>query len=185
MIPEVDFLLIGMAERYDVMVTAGGSVPVYSRKPRKRAGACMLPYITDPQFRPDELSGESGYRECSPPQTVTWVTTTTSVTLGGTMCRRGQSTGTLQRPIHCVPAGLTANLMFVTPPHDVAIHHGHTFQDDQGQAARCPRDTVIVLPKRRARGAPVPTIPGVWWSATLLQQPNYHQVPEWRHLSIL
>lgn len=111
---EVDALLIGMAERYDVMVTAAGGVfPLVALAEGKNALARALLSTgagspPDPQFRPDELNWRVG--------TVEMFTAATTANLGRpnppTTSRSpwaapwpsttGQSTGNpTARPIHC------------------------------------------------------------------------------------
>lgn len=55
---EVDALLIGMAERYDVMVTAAGGVfPLVALAEGKNAGACAAVYRRRQPTRPAVSAG--------------------------------------------------------------------------------------------------------------------------------
>ncbi|CAM4176869.1 Copper resistance protein A precursor [Mycobacterium basiliense] len=177
---QVDALLIGMAERYDVIVTAGSGVfPLVASAEGKDAlarailstGAGSTP---DPQFRPAELNKRVGIVEM--------FTATTAVnlgrpefglslpiTLGGTMAKYDWTiNGEPYRktdPLH-VRMGERPTLMFdnTTMMYHPIHLHGHTFQiikADGTPGAR--KDTVIVLPKQQLRAILVADNPG-WWA---------------------
>lgn len=187
---EVDALLVGMAERYDVVVTAADGVfPLVAVAEGKNAlarallstGAGSAP---DPQFQPAELNGRVG--------TVEIFTATTPVNLGrpqpglelpvvlgGTMVQynwviNGQPYSNTN-PLH-VRQGQRPTLSFdnTTMMYHPIHLHGHTFQlinADGSPGAR--KDTVIVLPNRRMKAMLVADNPGLW---QLHCHNTYHQV---------
>lgn len=187
---EVDALLIGMAERYDVMVTAAGGVfPLVALAEDKNALARALLSTgagspPDPQFRPDELNWRVGTVEMFTAATTANLgrpepTHDLPVTLGGTMAKydwtiNGEPYSTTN-PLH-VRLGQRPTLMFdnTTMMYHPIHLHGHTFQmikADGSPGAR--KDTVIVLPKQKMRAVLVADNPGVW---VMHCHNNYHQV---------
>lgn len=176
---QVDALLIGMAERYDVLVTAADGVfPLVASAEGKNAVARAL-LVTgkgsspDPQFRPDELNKRVGV--------IDMFTAVTSanlgrpqpnldlpVVLGGTMAKydwiiNGEPYSRT-KPLH-VREGEHPTLTFDNTTmmwHPIHLH-GHTFQvinSDGTLGAR--KDTVIVLPKRKLRAVLIADNPGTW-----------------------
>ncbi|HTX95032.1 MAG TPA: multicopper oxidase family protein [Mycobacterium sp.] len=187
---QVDALLIGMAERYDVIVTAADGVfPLVALAEGKNALARALLFTgaggaPDPNFQPAELTKRVG--------TIEMFTATSPVNLGG------------PDPDRNLPVALDGNMMQYnwmingepwskTHPLQVRqgqrptlafdnttmmyhpIHlHGHTFQlikADGSPGAR--KDTVIVLPKQKISAVLVADNPGTW---VMHCHNNYHQV---------
>ena len=176
---EVDALLIGMAERYDVIVTAADGVfPLVAAAEGKNAVARAL-LVTgsgsqpDPQFRPDELTKRVG--------TIDMFTATTSVNLGaaepnlnlpvvlgGDMAKYVWTINgepySKTNPLH-VRQGQRPIITFENQTmmyHPIHLH-GHTFQlikPDGSPGAR--KDTVVVLPKQKIDAALVADNPGLW-----------------------
>jgi FtsP/CotA-like multicopper oxidase with cupredoxin domain len=176
---QVDALLIGMAERYDVIVTAADGVfPLVALAEGKNALARALlstgeGSAPDPQFQPPELTKRVG--------TIDMFTATTPVNLGrpdpdlnlpvvlgGNMMQynwmiNGQpysKTNPLQIRLGQRPTITFDNTTMMYHP----IHlHGHTFQlikADGTPGAR--KDTVIVLPKQRILAVLIADNPGLW-----------------------
>jgi multicopper oxidase len=176
---EVDALLIGMAERYDVVVTAADGVfPLVALAEGKSALARALLSTAagsppDPGFQPTELTRRVG--------TIGMFTATTPVNLGrpepnlnlpvvlgGNMVQYNwmingepySKTNPLQ-----VRQGQRPTITFDNPTmmyHPIHLH-GHTFQllkADGSPGAR--KDTVIVLPKQRILALLVADNPGTW-----------------------
>ncbi|HEY2500422.1 MAG TPA: multicopper oxidase family protein [Mycobacterium sp.] len=176
---QVDALLIGMAERYDVIVTAADGVfPLVAVAEGKNSlarallttGAGSTP---DVEFLPTELDKRVG--------TIGMFTATTPVNLGrpeanlnlpvvlgGNMA---QYTWTINSepysktdPLH-IRQGQRPALTFDNPTmmyHPIHLH-GHTFQlinADGSLGAR--KDTVIVLPKQKILAVLVADNPGTW-----------------------
>jgi multicopper oxidase len=176
---QVDALLIGMAERYDVIVTAADGVfPLVASAEGKNAVARAL-LVTgsgsqpDPQFRPAELTKRVG--------TLEMFTATTSVNLGaaepnlnlpvvlgGDMAKYVWTINgevySKTNPLH-VRQGQRPTMTFDNPTmmyHPMHLH-GHTFQvlkADGTPGAR--KDTVIVLPKQKINAVVVADNPGLW-----------------------
>ena len=176
---EVDALLIGMAERYDVIVTAADGVfPLVAAAEGKNAVARAL-LVTgsgsqpDPQFRPDELTKRVG--------TIDMFTATTSVNLGaaepnlnlpvvlgGDMAKYVWTINgepySKTNPLH-VRQGQRPIITFDNQTmmyHPIHLH-GHTFQlikPDGSPGAR--KDTVVVLPKQKIDAVLVADNPGLW-----------------------
>ncbi|OIN80264.1 multicopper oxidase family protein [Mycobacterium malmoense] len=176
---QVDALLIGMAERYDVVVTAADGVfPLVALAEGK--GALARALLTtgagsppDPQFQPAELGKRVG--------TVEMFTATTPVNLGrpepglnlpvvlgGNMMQynwmiNGEPYSKTD-PLH-VRQGQRPTLTFdntTTMYHPIHLH-GHTFQllkADGSPGAR--KDTVIVLPRQKIVAVLVADNPGTW-----------------------
>lgn len=186
---QVDALLVGMAERYDVIVTAADGVfPLVALAEGKNAlaravlstGAGSAP---DPGFQPAELNRRVG--------TVEMFTATTPVNLGrpqpglnlpvvlgGNMVRydwtiNGKPYRDTQ-PLH-VRQGERPTLTFDNPTmmyHPIHLH-GHTFQlikADGSPGAR--KDTLMVLPGQKLLAVLVADNPGVWM---LHCHNTYHQ----------
>jgi FtsP/CotA-like multicopper oxidase with cupredoxin domain len=187
---QVDALLIGMAERYDVIVTAADGVfPLVALAEGKKALARALLSTgsgsqPDPGFQPTELTKRVG--------TIDMFTATTPVNLGrpeanlnlpvvlgGNMAQYNwmingepySKTDPLQirqgqRPT--ITFDNTNTVMY----HPIHLH-GHTFQlikADGSPGAR--KDTVIVLPKQKIVAVLVADNPGLWM---LHCHNTYHQ----------
>jgi multicopper oxidase len=176
---QVDALLIGMAERYDVIVTAADGVfPLVAAAEGKNAVARAL-LVTgsgsqpDPQFRPVELTKRVG--------TIDMFTATTAVNLGAAepnlnlpVVLGGDMTKYVwtingepyskTNPLH-VRQGQRPIITFDNPTmmwHPMHLH-GHTFQlikSDGTLGAR--KDTVVVLPKQKIDAVLVADNPGLW-----------------------
>lgn len=177
---EVDALLIGMGERYDVTVTASdGIFPLVALPEGKKAvggrallstGAGTVPEVN---FQPPELTRRVG--------TVEMFTATPAATLGAANpdLRLGvELTGSMMnydwgingkpypknRPL-TIKQGQSATLTFTnstTMYHPMHLH-GHTFQvikSDGSLGAR--KDTVIVLPNQEVSAVLVADNPGIW-----------------------
>ncbi|MGV0069692.1 multicopper oxidase family protein [Mycobacterium colombiense] len=187
---QVDALLIGMAERYDVTVTAADGVfPLVAVAEGKNALARALLSTAsgsapDPQFQPGELTKRVG--------TVEMFTATTPVNLGrpdpglnlpvvlgGNMMQynwtiNGQPYGKTN-PLH-VQEGQRLTISFdnATMMYHPIHLHGHTFQvirADGSPGAR--KDTVMVLPKQKLGAVLVADNPGTW---VMHCHNTYHQV---------
>jgi FtsP/CotA-like multicopper oxidase with cupredoxin domain len=176
---QVDALLIGMAERYDVIVTAADGVfPMVAAAEGKNAVARAL-LVTgsgsqpDPQFLPAELTKRVG--------TIEMFTATTSVNLGaaepnlnlpvvlgGDMAKYVWTINgepySKTNPLH-IRQGQRPIITFDNQTmmyHPIHLH-GHTFQlikADGAPGAR--KDTVIVLPKQKINAVLVADNPGLW-----------------------
>ncbi|WP_308204898.1 multicopper oxidase family protein [Mycobacterium barrassiae] len=186
---DVDALLVGMGERYDVVVTAGDGVfPLVAAAEGKEGLALALlstgaGTAPDPAYRPPEFDGLVG--------TVEMFTATSEVDLGSaepdTRLSAGLSGDMMKyewmingRPFsHTEPltvrqgqrATLTFNNMSMMwhPMH----LHGHTFQvinPDGGRGAR--KDTVVVLPMQQLTVDVIADNPGEWM---LHCHNTYHQ----------
>jgi multicopper oxidase len=187
---QVDALLIGMAERYDVIVTAADGVfPLVALAEGKNALArALLTTGTgsqpDPGFQPSELSKRVG--------TIDMFTATTpvnlgrpepdlnlSIVLGGNMMQynwmiNGEPYSNTN-PLH-IRQGQRPTLTFdnTTMMYHPIHLHGHTFQlikADGTPGAR--KDTVVVLPKQQVLAVLVADNPGLW---QLHCHNTYHQV---------
>ncbi|OBF46412.1 oxidase [Mycobacterium sp. 852002-50816_SCH5313054-b] len=186
---EVDALLIGMAERYDVIVTAADGVfPLVALAEGKDDLArALLSTGTgsppDPGFQPAELGKRVG--------TIGMFTATTPVNLGrpqpdlnlpvvlgGNMVQYNWTINgrpySNTDPLH-VREGERPTITFDNPTmmyHPIHLH-GHTFQlinADGSPGAR--KDTVIVLPKQKVLAVLVADNPGLW---QLHCHNTYHQ----------
>ena len=176
---EVDAVLIGMGERYDVIVTTGDGVfPLVAAAEGKNAVARALLSTgagspPDPGFQPPELTKRVG--------TIDMFTATPDVALppanadinplanlSGGMMRydwaiNGAPYGKNQ-PIQ-IKQGQRASLTFANTTmmwHPMHLH-GHTFQiikPDGSLGAR--KDTTIVLPMRNVGVALIADNPGIW-----------------------
>ena len=176
---EVDALLIGMAERYDAVLTASDGVfPLVAAAEGKNALARALLSTgngspPDPQFRPGELGRRVG--------TVDMFTAVAAadlgrpepyldlpVALGGTMARYDWTINgepyPSTKPLR-VREGQRPTLAFDNTTamwHPIHLH-GHTFQIMKADGTRGARkDTVMVLPKQKLRAALVANNPGTW-----------------------
>jgi len=174
----VDALLLGMGERYDVIVTAGDGVfPLVASAEGKNAVARALLSTAagsppDAAFRPAQLTGRVG--------TVETFTATTGVEFptANDIALEARLSGTMMhydwmingRPYDqtvplTVQQGQRATLTFVNQTmmwHPMHLH-GHTFQVIRPDGGAGPRkDTVIVKPMQTVRVRLVADSPGVW-----------------------
>jgi FtsP/CotA-like multicopper oxidase with cupredoxin domain len=187
---QVDALLIGMAERYDVIVTAADGVfPLVALAEGKNALARALlstgsGSTPDPQFQPSELTKRVGTIEMFSATTPVNLgrpdpNLNLPVVLGGNMMRYNwmingepwSNTNPLQ-----VRQGQRPTLTFdnTTMMYHPIHLHGHTFQllkADGSPGAR--KDTVIVLPNQKLLAVLVADNPGTW---VMHCHNNYHQV---------
>ena len=175
---DVDALLLGMGERYDVIVTAAAGVfPLVASAEGKYAlaralliaGAGSTP---DAAFRPPELTGQVG--------TVDTFSATPQVQLptSSDLALEARLSGTMMqydwmingRPFdHTVPLtihqGQHATLTFTnatTMWHPMHLH-GHTFQVVKPDGSPGPRkDTLIVKPQQAVAVRLVADNPGTW-----------------------
>ncbi|WP_082947815.1 multicopper oxidase family protein [Mycobacterium sp. E2479] len=187
---QVDALLIGMAERYDVIVTAADGVfPLVALAEGKNGLARGLLATAaggapDPQFQPGELTKRVG--------TIEMFTATTPVNLGrpdpglnlpvvlgGNMMQYNWTINgepyAKTNPLH-VQQGQRPTITFdnTTMMYHPIHLHGHTFQvirADGSPGAR--KDTVMVLPKQRLVAVLVADNPGTW---VMHCHNTYHQV---------
>ncbi|WP_302056551.1 multicopper oxidase family protein [Mycobacterium avium] len=177
---DVDALLIGMGERYDVIVTAGDGVfPLVALPEGKNAVGGRALLVTgagsapDVNFQPPELNRRVG--------TVNMFTATPAATLGpakSDVTLGVELTGSMmnydwgingkpypKNPPLTVNHRQRATLTFTnstTMYHPMHLH-GHTFQlikPDGTLGAR--KDTLIVLPKQKVSTALVADNPGTW-----------------------
>ncbi|MDP7706077.1 multicopper oxidase family protein [Mycobacterium sp. TY815] len=176
---QVDALLVGMAERYDVIVTAADGVfpLVASAEGKNAVGRALL--VTgkgsapDPQFRPGELTRRVGTVEMFTAVTAANLgrpdpTLNLPVVLGGTMAKYDWTINgepySRTKPLH-VREGQHATLNFDNATmmwHPIHLH-SHTFQvirPDGTLGAR--KDTVIVLPNQKLSAVLVADNPGTW-----------------------
>ncbi|OBH99050.1 multicopper oxidase family protein [Mycobacterium sp. E2733] len=186
---QVDALLIGMAERYDVIVTAADGVfPLVALAEGKNAVARALlstgsGSASDPGFQPPELNRRVG--------TVEMFTATTPVNLGrpqpgldlpvvlgGNMAQYNWTINgkpySATEPLH-VREGERPTITFdnTTMMYHPIHLHGHTFQlikADGSPGAR--KDTLMVLPKQKLAAVLVADNPGMWM---LHCHNTYHQ----------
>ena len=176
---EVDALLLGMSERYDVIVTAGDGVfPLVAQAEGKNAlarallstGAGTAPA---PDFAPAELGrrvGTVGVFTSTPEHDLGFTRADVALTAeltGGMMNYDWAING---RPYpDAAPLGITqgqrATLTFTnktTMWHPMHLH-GHTFQVLDADGRPGPRkDTTIVLPRQTVTVALVADNPGMW-----------------------
>ncbi len=177
---DVDALLLGMAERYDVVVTAGDGVfPLVAVPEGKKGmpGRAMLSTAAgappDASFQPSELNGRVG--------TVDIFTASPAASLGSPQSEVNlplELTGSMEKydwsingkpypdnPPVTVKQGQRATLAFTNSTmmyHPMHLH-GHTFQvikSDGSLGAR--KDTVIVLPNQKLNAVLVADNPGTW-----------------------
>lgn len=186
---QVDSVLIGMGERYDVIVTAGdGSFPLVAAAEGKNVVARALLTTAagtapEPGFLPGELTGRVGTvdRFAAAPEADLHLGRTDvelPATLSGGMMGYDwavNASGGGRRPPLSVTQGQSATLTFVNNTmmwHPMHLH-GHTFQvvnQDGSPGAR--KDTVIVLPRRSVRVNFAADNPGIWM---LHCHNTYHQ----------
>ncbi|CDO90853.1 oxidase [Mycobacterium triplex] len=187
---QVDALLIGMAERYDVIVTAADGVfPLVAMAEGKGALARALLSTgrgspPDPQFQPAELTRRVGTIEMFTAATPVMLGRpepglNIPVVLGGNMVQYDWMINgepySRTNPLH-VAQGQRPTITFDNPTmmyHPIHLH-GHTFQlinPDGSLGAR--KDTVMVLPKQKIMAVLVADNPGVW---QLHCHNTYHQV---------
>lgn len=176
---DVDALLLGMGERYDVIVTAGDGVfPLVAVAEGKDSAARAIlstgaGTAPDAAFRPAELNRKIG--------TVADFTATGAVDLGpitpdvtlaaeltGSMMKYDwgiNGRGFDNRTALTIRQGQRALMTFTnstTMWHPMHLH-GHTFQVLQADGRRGPRkDTLIVLPRQKLTVALVADNPGEW-----------------------
>lgn len=177
---EVDALLLGMAERYDVIVTAGDGVfPLVAVPEGKNAvpGRALLTTAAGSppgvNFQPSELNGPVG--------TVDMFTATPAASLGSSRSDVNlalELTGSMNKydwsingmpypdsPPVTVQQGQRATLTFTNSTmmyHPMHLH-GHTFQmikPDGSLGAR--KDTVNVLPNQKISAVLIADNPGTW-----------------------
>ncbi|MDT5315121.1 MAG: multicopper oxidase, partial [Mycobacterium sp.] len=176
---EVDALLLGMSERYDVIVTAGDGVfPLVALAEGKNAvGRAMLATglgtAPDPSFQPVELNRRVGTVDMftSTPQAglgITGADVNLSADLSGGMMRYDWAINGRPFPDNqplTIAQGQKATLTFTNRTmmwHPMHLH-GHTFQmldASGGLGAR--KDSTIVLPMRTVTVALVADNPGIW-----------------------
>ncbi|MGY4712899.1 multicopper oxidase family protein [Mycolicibacterium sp. CBM1] len=175
---EVDALLLGMGERYDVIVTAGDGVfPLVAAAEGKNAVARALlstgaGSAPDAGFRPPQLTGRVG--------TVDTFTATPQVQLptNSDHALQARLSGTMMhydwmingRPYDqtiplTVKQGQHATLTFANRTmmwHPMHLH-GHTYQVIKADGSAGPRkDTVIVKPMQAVTVRLVADNPGIW-----------------------
>ncbi|ORV75499.1 oxidase [Mycobacterium gastri] len=177
---DVDALLLGMAERYDVIVTAGDGVfPLVAVPEGKKAQPGRALLITaagaapDASFEPAELNGRVG--------TVDMFSATPAASLGSSQSDVSlalELTGSMMNydwaingkpypnsPPVTVKQGQRATLAFTNSTmmyHPMHLH-GHTFQvikPDGSLGAR--KDTVNVLPNQKLNALLLADNPGTW-----------------------
>jgi multicopper oxidase len=186
---DVDAVLLGMGERYDVIVTAGDGVfPLVAFAEGKNAVARALLSTAagtppDPGFRPAEFDrrvGTVGLFTAAPAVDLgrTKPDATIAVELSGGMMKydwkiNGRSYSDMQ-PL-AVRQGQRASLTFNNMSmmwHPMHLH-GHTFQVVKPDGSPGPRkDTVVVLPMQRLTVNLVADNPGEWM---LHCHNTYHQ----------
>ncbi|OCB15658.1 multicopper oxidase family protein [Mycobacterium intracellulare] len=175
---EVDAVLVGMAERYDVVVTAADGVfPLVALAEGKNAlarallstGAGSAP---DPGFQPPELNKRVGTVEMfsAAPEVDLGAKSDANlpVVLSGDMTKydwliNGEPYSKT-KPLQ-VRQGQRATLAFdnTTMMYHPMHLHGHTFQVIKPDGTPGPRkDTVNVLPKQKLSAVLVADNPGVW-----------------------
>ncbi len=175
---QVDALLLGMGERYDVIVTAGDGVfPLVASAEGKNAVARAFLSTgsggtPDAGFRPPELTGLVGTVDmfCATPQVQlpTESHLDLQAVLSGTMMRYDWAINgrpydqTVPLTIHegqHVTLTFTNRTMMWHPMH----LHGHTFQVVKPDGSPGPRkDTVIVKPMQKVSVRLVADNPGTW-----------------------
>lgn len=175
---EVDALLIGMGERYDVIVTAGDGVfPLVASAEGKNALARALlstgaGTVPAPGFQPSELNGKVGTVDMfSAPEaaqlkfTKADIEMTADLTAADTGYQWGINGPYPDNKPFSVRQGQQATLTFANKSrmwHPMHLH-GHTFavmKPDGSLGAR--KDTVIVTPNRSVTVAILADNPGYW-----------------------
>jgi FtsP/CotA-like multicopper oxidase with cupredoxin domain len=175
---DVDALLVGMGERYDVIVTAGDGVfPLVAAAEGKNAVARALlstggGSAPDAAFRPPQLAGRIGTVDTFTAATEVQLPATSDhalqVRLSGMMMRYDWMINgrpydqTVPLTVH---QGQNVTLTFVNDSmmwHPMHLH-GHTFQVLKPDGSAGPRkDTVIVKPMQTVVVRMVADNPGVW-----------------------
>jgi FtsP/CotA-like multicopper oxidase with cupredoxin domain len=176
---DVDALLLGMGERYDVTVTAGDGVfPLVAVAEGKNAlaravlstGAGTAP---DPGFQPPELNGRLGTADiftATPADDLGSAKPDTALTAelsGAMMPYDWKINGRAFPDDQPLPIrqGQRATLTFNNTTmmwHPMHLH-GHTFQVIKPDGSPGPRkDTAIVLPKKKVTVALIADNPGIW-----------------------
>lgn len=186
---EVDSMLLGMGERYDVTITAGDGVfPLVATAEGKNASTRALLVTAGgstppPDYTPPELRGRLGTVgsfTATPEATFDWVRADAElpVELGGSMARydwtiNGRPFAKTQpltmREGQRVAMTFRNSTMMWHPMH----LHGHTFQvlgEDGRPGAR--KDTLVVRPMQRQRVIFTADNPGLWM---LHCHNTYHQ----------
>jgi len=187
---DVDALLLGMAERYDVIVTAGDGVfPLVAVPEGKKAqpGRALLSTaagaLPDVTFQPPELNRRVGTVDTfTATPAASLRSSQTDVRLGleltGSMTNYDWGVNGKHYPVSTpltVKQGQRATLTFTNSTmmyHPMHLH-GHTFQvikPDGSPGAR--KDTVNVLPSQQLSAVLVADNPGIWM---LHCHNNYHQ----------
>ncbi|RFZ14385.1 Copper resistance protein A precursor [Mycobacterium marinum] len=186
---DVDALLMGMGERYDVIVTAGDGVfPLVAMAEGKNAVARALLSTTagsppDANFRPPELDRRIGTVDiftATPADDLGSAKpdTSLSVELTGSMAKYDWSIDGKPfpdaRPLAIRP-GQRAALTFTNTTmmwHPMHLH-GHTFQVMRPDGTPGPRkDTVALLPGQKVSVSLIADNPGIWM---LHCHNTYHQ----------
>lgn len=176
---DVSAILLGMGERYDVVVTAGAGVfPLVAAAEGKGAVARALlstgaGTAADPQFRPPELDGRIGTVDSFTAAPEVVLNTGRSdvalqARLGGSMMGYTWTINgrTFDETVPLtVRRGQRATVTFTN--HTMMWHpmhlHGHTFQVLKADGQPGPRkDTVIVKPMQTVTVALVADNPGIW-----------------------
>jgi FtsP/CotA-like multicopper oxidase with cupredoxin domain len=176
---DVDALLLGMGERYDVTVTAGDGVfPLVAMAEGKNALARAILSTSagtapDPGFQPPELNGRLGTADIFTATSAddlgfTKPDTTLTTELSGTMMaydwKINGHTFTDMQPLP-IRQGQRATIAFTNKTkmwHPMHLH-GHTFQVIKPDGSPGPRkDTVIVLPMQTVSVTLIADNPGVW-----------------------
>jgi FtsP/CotA-like multicopper oxidase with cupredoxin domain len=175
---EVDAVLLGMGERYDVIVTAGDGVfPLVASAEGKNAVARALlstgtGSAPDAGFRPPELTGRVGTVDTFTAPSQVQLPTTTDLAL------QARLTGSMMhydwaingRPYDqtvplTIEQGQHATLTFANTTmmwHPMHLH-GHTYQVIKADGTPGPRkDTVIVKPMQTVTVRLVADNPGIW-----------------------
>lgn len=177
---DVDALLLGMAERYDVIVTAGDGVFPLVAVPEGKPGQAARALLStaagtapDANFQPPELNHRVG--------TVDTFTATPAASFGSTKTDVNlalELTGSMTKydwgingkpypknPPPTIKQGQRATMTFTNSTmmyHPMHLH-GHTFQmikPDGSLGAR--KDTVNVLPNQKVSAVLVADNPGIW-----------------------
>lgn len=186
---QVDALLIGMGERYDVTVTAADGVfaLVASAEGKNALARALLSTAAGSppaaEFRPPELEGRLGTVELSTAAPAVDLgsaepDTRLAVELTGSMDTYDWSIDGKRfpeaRPL-TIRSGQRAALIFAnsTPMWHPMHLHGHTFQVVKADGAPGARkDTVVVLPGQKLRVNVIADNPGIWM---LHCHNTYHQ----------
>ncbi|MCF6390528.1 multicopper oxidase family protein [Mycobacterium sp. MBM] len=175
---DVDAVLLGMGERYDVVVTAGDGVfPLVASAEGKNAVTRALLSTAAgsspaPDYRPAELTGRVGTVDTFAATPEVQLPSTSDLALharlSGSMMRYDWAINgrpydqrvplPIQRGQHATLTFVNASMMF----HPMHLH-GHTFQVIKADGSAGPRkDTVIVRPMQRVTVRFVADNWGVW-----------------------